>query len=76
VIRVEVQDEGLLRVTHLDESAKKESFTMTKDEVPIWMSESVALLAITDCGVNVDGIGVKVGTGLFYLIDRTGVDDA
>lgn len=70
LIRVHLSSGDRILISTFDSGLVSGEGEITEAAAPQWMLDAIKILSITEQGVNVEGMGVRVGKGLFYLIDK------
>lgn len=71
VIRVSINTDGTFDILDftLPSLGNKAKKNVPVEDVPEWIANAVAVLQIADPHLVVDGIGYRLPTGVFYLLD-------
>ena len=69
VLRVSINDDGTIDIVDfaLPPDGARIRTNLPQDAVPQWVLEAISMMRITQDGVHVDGLGIKMNDSLYYI---------
>ena len=69
VLRVSINDDGTIDIVDfaLPPDGARIQTNLPQDAVPQWVLEAISMMRITQDGVHVDGLGIKMNDSLYYI---------
>lgn len=69
VLRVSINDDGTIDIVDfaLPPDGARIQTNLPQSAVPQWVMEAISMMRITQDGVHVDGLGIKMNDSLYYI---------
>jgi len=69
VLRVSINEDGTIDIVDfaLPPDGARIQTNLPQDAVPQWVLEAISMMRITQDGVHVDGLGIKMNDSLYYI---------
>lgn len=69
VLRVSINDDGTIDIVDfaLPPDGARIRTNLPQSAVPQWVLEAISMMRITQDGVHVDGLGIKMNDSLYYI---------
>jgi hypothetical protein len=69
VLRVSINDDGTIDIVDfaLPPDGARIQTNLPQSAVPQWVLEAISMMRITQDGVHVDGLGIKMNDSLYYI---------